>query len=264
LTKLIKRNNGYELKTDSAHTDMDKQVSLFIPCLVDQVYPEIGLAMVKIMRHFGYHPFYDPRQTCCGQPAFNAGHRIEARKVAGQFIDVFQQARTIVAPSGSCTAMVRNYYPLLFDGHPLQKSALQVSQRIFEFSEFLFRENLIPRIDGSSSGRIGFHNSCHSYRELGLKEIPGQILNRIRGYEWVELAGEPVCCGFGGLFSFKYDYLAAAMAEDRLERFRAQKIDTVVSNDPGCIMHLRQEAKAKKINMPVLHLVEFLAQSMNL
>lgn len=248
----------------SSDTQKKPPVTLFIPCLVDQVYPEIGLAMVKILRYFGYELHYDPRQTCCGQPAFNAGHRNEARQVAEQFIDIFQQAETIVAPSGSCVAMVRNYYPVLFRDHPLEKSAINLNKRVFEFSEFLARENLIPGISGTFTGRVGFHNSCHSYRELGVKTEPLEILKRISGYDLVELPGEPVCCGFGGLFSFKFDYVAAAMAVNRLDMFCSLNVDTIVSNDPGCIMHLRQEIKAEKINMQLLHLSEFLVQSMRL
>ncbi len=252
------------MNINSTGTRTKAPVTLFIPCLVDQVYPEIGLAMAKILRHFGYELFYDPRQTCCGQPAFNAGHRIEARKVAKQFIDIFQQAETIVAPSGSCVAMIRNYYPVLFKDHHCEKPARQLSKRVFEFSEFLYRENLIPNISGTFSGRVGFHNSCHSYRELGINAEPLNIVKRISGYELVELPGEPVCCGFGGLFSFKFDYVAAAMALNRIDMFRAQNVDTIISNDPGCIMHMRQEIKAEKINMQLLHLTEFLAQSMRL
>jgi L-lactate dehydrogenase complex protein LldE len=252
------------MNSNSSDSHRRTPVNLFIPCLVDQVYPEIGMAMAKILRHFGYELAYDPRQTCCGQPAFNAGHRNEARQVAEQFIDIFKQAETIVAPSGSCVAMVRNYYPVLFQDHPREKSAIQVSKRVFEFSEFLSRENLTARISGTFSGRVGFHNSCHSYRELGVKTEPLDILKRISGYELVELPGEPVCCGFGGLFSFKFDYVAAAMALNRVDMFRSQNVDTIISNDPGCIMHMRQEIKAEKINMQLLHLTEFLVQSMRL
>jgi len=252
------------MSSNSTGTSTKSPVTLFIPCLVDQVYPEIGLAMVKILRHFDYKLVYDPRQTCCGQPAFNAGHRNEARKVAGQFIEIFQQAETIVAPSGSCVAMVRNYYPVLFQDHPLEKSAIDLNKRVFEFSEFLAREDLIPGISGTFAGRVGFHNSCHSYRELGVKTEPLEILKRISGYDLVELPGEPVCCGFGGLFSFKFDYVAAAMAVNRVDMFRSLNVDTIVSNDPGCIMHMRQEIKAEKINMQLLHLSEFLVQSMRL
>jgi L-lactate dehydrogenase complex protein LldE len=252
------------MNSTSAIISKKTPLTLFIPCLVDQVYPEIGLAMARILRYFGYELLYDPRQTCCGQPAFNAGHRNEARKVAAQFIDVFQDAETVVAPSGSCVAMIRNYYPVLFKEHPRKNTAIELSRRVFEFSEFLSEQNLISSISGSYSGRIGFHNSCHSYRELGIKTQPLEILKRIGGYELVELPGEPVCCGFGGLFSFKFDYVGAAMAVNRIEMFRAQNIDTIVTNDPGCLMHMRQEIKAQKINMQLLHLTEFLTQSMRL
>jgi len=242
----------------------EKSVHLFIPCLVDQVYPEIGLAMAKILRHFDYQLIYDPRQTCCGQPAFNAGHRDEARKVAGEFVGVFQHAGTIVAPSGSCVAMIRNYYPLLFKDHPQENAAVKLSRRVFEFSEFLSQQNLISAINGSYNGRVGFHNSCHSYRELGVRVQPLDLLKRISGYELIELPAEPVCCGFGGLFSFKFDYIGAAMAVNRIDTFRNQNVDTIVTNDPGCIMHMRQEIKAQKSDMKVLHLAEFLTRSMRL
>jgi L-lactate dehydrogenase complex protein LldE len=242
----------------------DTQISMFIPCLVDQVYPEIGIAMVKILHHFGYRLNYHERQTCCGQPAFNAGHRNEARKVAENFIDVFYNDSIIVAPSGSCVAMVRNYYPMLFLGHHMEQQALEISKRVFEFSEFLQNENLIDKISGSYHGRVGFHNSCHSYRELRINESPFKILYQVGGYELIQPKGEPVCCGFGGLFSFKFSDIAAAMATSRLEMFTSLNIDTLVSNDPGCIMHMRQEAKDKAINVNIIHLTEFIVYAMGL
>jgi L-lactate dehydrogenase complex protein LldE len=222
------------------------------------------MAMVRILRHLGYEPIYDSRQTCCGQPAFNAGHRNEARKVAENFIEIFKDVGTIVSPSGSCIAMVRNYYPVLFRDHPAEKLALQLRNRAMEFSEFLAQENLIARLQGSFTGRVGFHNSCHSYRELGIKGTPGQILRRITGYELVEIPGEPVCCGFGGLFSFKFDHLAARMGHNRISSFLDQNANVIVSNDPGCIMHMRQEAKSENQPVRVLHLTEFLAEAMRL
>jgi L-lactate dehydrogenase complex protein LldE len=261
---MIFHGSNRSMYADINGTAKKTPVTLFIPCLVDQVYPEIGLAMVKILRHFGYPLIYQPEQTCCGQPAFNAGHRNEARKVAGHFIDVFQNSETIVGPSGSCVAMIRNYYPLLFREHPQEEAALATSRNVFEFSEFLHRENLIPRISGTYSGKVGFHNSCHSYRELGISDIPLNILKQISGHELTELPGEPVCCGFGGLFSFKYEYVAAAMAVKRIDMFRTCNVDTIVSNDPGCIMHMRQEAIAEKIDMRIMHLTEFLVQSMKI
>lgn len=242
----------------------NNKVSLFIPCLVDQVYPEIGLAMVQVLRYLGYDPTYNNDQTCCGQPAFNAGHRDEAKKVASKFVNVFTDAPSIVGPSGSCTAMVKNYYPILFDNDPLKDNALKVSDNIYEFSQFLDSQNQIEKIKGEYSGRIGFHNSCHSYRELGIDKEPIKILKKIKGIDLVQLSGEPVCCGFGGLFSFKFAEIAATMAKTRIGMFTDLKVKTIITNDPGCLMHMRQEAKDRQIDIEIIHLCEFLAKAMKL
>lgn len=239
-------------------------VSLFIPCLVDQVYPEIGIDMAKVLNHLGYQIEYNSQQTCCGQPAFNAGHRDEARKVAAKFVEVFTSADVIVSPSGSCTAMVKNYYSILFANDSLEDKALRLGRKIFEFSEFLAHEDQIKNISGQFKGKVGFHNSCHSYRELGIDHIPLNILQRIEGIEIVQPSGEPVCCGFGGIFSFKFDEIAATMAKTRIEMFTSLNADTIVTNDPGCLMHMRQEALDRRIDLKLLHLTEFLVQAIQL
>jgi L-lactate dehydrogenase complex protein LldE len=237
-------------------------VSLFIPCLVDQLYPEIGMAVAEILSCCGYDLNYNDQQTCCGQPAFNAGHRNEARHVATKFIEVFNDTECIVGPSGSCVAMVRNYYPLLFKDTELEKSAIDIGKKIFEFSEFLDKEGCIVQLNGSFSGRIGFHNSCHSYRELGIESQPVKMLQQVTGTEIVQPNEGQVCCGFGGLFSFKYDKIAAEMAKSRLDQFIDLNVDLLVSNDPGCIMHMKQEAEDRKINIEICHLAEFLTRVM--
>jgi L-lactate dehydrogenase complex protein LldE len=239
-------------------------VSLFIPCLVDQVYPEIGFAMVKILKHFGYQIKYNDKQTCCGQPAFNAGQWEEARKVASHFVSIFKDEAVIVGPSGSCVAMVKNFYQDLFKNDSLFDKAINVGKNIFEFSQFIEKEKLTEKISGKFTGKIGFHNSCHSYRELGIVDQSINIMNQIKGYDWAQPQGELVCCGFGGLFSFKYDQIAATMAKSRLEQFTNAGADTIVSNDPGCIMHMKQEAKDLNIEIKILHLTEFIEKSMNL
>jgi L-lactate dehydrogenase complex protein LldE len=241
-----------------------QKISLFIPCLVDQVYPEIGIDMAKILDHFGYQVTYNSHQTCCGQPAFNAGHRDEARKVASKFIEVFASSDIIVSPSGSCTAMVKNYYSTLFVNESLEGVAVDLGKKIFEFSEFLARENQIKNITGNYSGKVGFHNSCHSYRELGIDQEPLEILKKIKGLKLIQLSGEPVCCGFGGLFSFKFDEIAATMAKTRLEMFTSLNVETIVTNDPGCLMHMRQESIDRNYKLNLLHLTELLAQALKL
>lgn len=239
-------------------------VSLFIPCLVDQVYPEIGIDMAKILNHLGYQIDYNNQQTCCGQPAFNAGHRDEARKVASRFIDIFNSADVIVGPSGSCTAMIKNYYPTLFSNHTLKDEASNLGRKVFEFSEFLAHEDQIKNLSGEFSGKVGFHNSCHSYRELGIKQIPLDILKKMKGIELLQPSGEPVCCGFGGLFSFKFDEIAATMAKTRIGMFTSLNVETIVTNDPGCLMHMRQETIDRQIDVKIMHLTEFIVQAINL
>lgn len=219
------------------------------------------MSMVHVLNHLGYDTVYDPTQTCCGQPAFNAGHRHEACRVACHFLDVFKNVETIVSPSGSCTAMVRHFYPLLFQDDVKNREAARVGKKVFEFSEFLHREGLVERISGKFSGRVGFHNSCHSYRELRLSDEPFSLLQQISGYELAQPENEPVCCGFGGIFSFKFPTIAGTMAQTRVEMFVQKGANTIVSNDPGCIMHMRQEAKARDLSIQVLHLAEFLERS---
>jgi L-lactate dehydrogenase complex protein LldE len=233
-------------------------VSLFIPCLVDQVYPEIGLAMANVLRRLGLRLRYDKSQTCCGQPAFNAGYREQALSVATHFLEVFRGAEVIVSPSGSCVAMVRNFYPHLFVEHPRFDEARLLGQRVFEFSEFLVKQLGVVDVNARYARKAGFHNSCHSCRELRLQEEPLALLRHVAGLELLNPPGEPVCCGFGGLFSLKFDAISSAMTRSRLETFEQLGAQAIISNDPGCIMQMRQEAKALGKRMEVLHLAEVL------
>jgi L-lactate dehydrogenase complex protein LldE len=234
-------------------------VSLFIPCLVDQVYPEIGLAMAKVLRRLGVKLKYEPAQTCCGQPAYNSGYRHEAVLVAEHWLEVFRGAEIIVAPSGSCVAMARNFYPHLFAGHPKLEQAKSLGKRVFEFSEFLVNQLGVVDVKATFERKAGFHNSCHSFRELRIAEEPLKLLRNVRGLELVVPPGEPVCCGFGGLFSIKFEAIASAMTRSRLETFEQLGVEAVISNDPGCVMQMRQEAKTRKSRLEVLHLAEVLA-----
>ncbi len=236
-------------------------VSLFIPCLVDQVYPEIGMAMANVFRRLGVQLKYEVAQTCCGQPAFNAGYRNEALTVAEHFLEVFREAEVIVAPSGSCVAMVRNFYPHLFAGHAKQEEAEALGKRVFEFSEFLVKQLGVQNVNATFKRKAGFHNSCHSFRELRLQEEPLALLRHVRGLELIVPPGEPVCCGFGGLFSLKFEAISSAMTRSRLETFTQLGVETIISNDPGCVMQMRQEAKTRGGKLEVLHIAEVLSRN---
>lgn len=220
--------------------------------------------MAALLEKLGYRIAYDSQQTCCGQPAFNAGNRQEALVVARNFLDVFSGADTVVCPSGSCTAMVRRFYTMLLREDPRRLEAERVAPRVFELSEFLVREGKLGEIEGRSSGRVGFHNSCHSYRELGIAEQPLALLRCVENIEVVVPDGEPICCGFGGLFCVKFEDIAGTMARTRLESFLEKGVDRIVSNDPGCLMHMRQEASARELTVEICHLADFLAASMGL
>jgi L-lactate dehydrogenase complex protein LldE len=243
---------------------MGDTVTLFVPCLVEHLVPEIGICSTLLLEHAGFSVHYFEQATCCGQPGFNAGQTGEAQKVARRFVDTLHPIEApLVCPSGSCTAMVRNFYPELFRGSDHSVAAAAVSARVVEFSEFLVQRGALDHFGGQHRGRVAFHDSCHALRELRIHDAPRALLGRVEGVEWIEL-GEPACCGFGGLFSVKLPSTARGMAKSRLEPFVARGVHTLVSNDPGCILHLRKEAAALGYDLEVLHLAEFLARSMDL
>ena len=233
-----------------------------MPCLVDQVYPEMAWSLVGILRHFGYEVKVEPRITCCGQPAFNSGQAEQAREVASSVLESLGTEGPIVCPSGSCTAMIRNFYTQLFRDTELEAAASALSSRIEEFSEFMTKTGLAARLKAKASGKVAFHNSCHSLRELGIEQAPMELLRRVEGIELVALDAPPACCGFGGLFSVKFAPIAAGMTKSRLETFADRGVETLVSNDPGCIMQLRQRLGEQPFGFEVLHLTEFLARAM--
>lgn len=246
-----------------------KRVLLFVPCLVDQLYPEVGIASANILTHFGYEVSYASEVVCCGQPAFNAGHNPESIKVASQCLKSLAAAKdcgAIVCPSGSCTAMVRNFYPELFKGHALQAELDDVRAKLFELAEFLVKQGHSESPDALQlqGQRIGFHNSCHSLRELRLATEGKQALTNLGGCDVVEPAGEHSCCGFGGLFCVKFEELSGGMAKSRLERFADAGVSRIASNDPGCIMHLQNEAKHHQIETELQHIAIPIAKALGL
>jgi L-lactate dehydrogenase complex protein LldE len=239
---------------------MPTKVSLFVTCLVDQLFPRVGLAMADVLERLGYQVEFPEAQTCCGQPAFNSGYRGEARQVARHFLDVFEDAGYIVCPSGSCTSMVRNHYAELFhkDAGRLAASR-ELASRVFEFSEFLVevagREDVGARFDGV----VTYHDSCHALRELKVREQPRRLLRSVRGLELREMDIAEECCGFGGTFSVKFGELSAAMLGTKIESIRRTGAATVVSIDPSCLMQIQGGLSRAGLPIRTLHLAEVLA-----
>ena len=236
------------------------KVSLFVTCLVDQLWPSAGVAAVEVLRRSGCEVEFDPRQTCCGQPAFNTGYRHEARDLAERFINIFEQstADAIVSPSGSCTAMVHHFVDLFEDDEKWRERAQKLAQRCFEFSYFLVNVLKIEDVGAHFDGRVTWHDSCHGLRMLGIKDEPRKLIEKVRGAEFVEMENSDVCCGFGGTFSVKYPEISVAILDQKIESIERARVDAVIGLDASCLMNIGGRLSRKGINVKPMHLAELL------
>lgn len=235
------------------------KVALFITCLGDQFFPQVGECVVRILRRVGADVSFNPAQTCCGQPAFNTGYREEAREVALRMLDLFDGADYVVAPSGSCTTMVRVFYPELFADDPeLLRKVQRLRERFFEFSEFLVKIMNAEDLGASFPHRVAYHDSCHLYRELGIETEPRKLIRAVKGIELVEMQDYRLCCGFGGTFSVKYPEVSVAMAEDKVRAAADVRAEYLVANDAGCLMHMAGYIHRNGLPLKTLHLAELL------
>ena len=214
------------------------RVSLFIPCFVDQMTPQVGTAVVQVLERLGHECEFRAAQTCCGQPSFNAGYWDEAREVARRALKVFDGAEAVVGPSGSCVAMMRVFYPQLFAGTALETSALDLAARTFEFGEFLVAKLGVTDVGARFPHRVSYHDGCHGLRELRIKTAPRELLRHVRDLELVECDEPESCCGFGGLFSVKFPMISSAMAEVKAGSLARTGCEYIVSSDPSCQLQI--------------------------
>ncbi len=237
-----------------------QKVTLFIQCIIDGMFPEVGFAVVRIFEKLGIDVECPAEQTCCGQPAFNSGYRKEAKRAAEHFINVFDDAEAIVCPSGSCVNMVRNHYPELFrDDARLLERAKGIGTKTFEFTEYLVDVLGIEDLGASYEGRITYHDSCHLLRGLGVKEQPRKLIKKIRDAEFVEMYDSDRCCGFGGAFSVKYPEISAAILEDKIKNIISSNADVVTGCDMGCLMNIQGILSRKRLPVKTLHIAQLLA-----
>jgi L-lactate dehydrogenase complex protein LldE len=242
------------------------RVSLFITCLVDQLFPDVGEAMVATLRRLGVEVAFNDTQTCCGQVAFNTGYRPEARAMAEHFIQVFENdtADFIVAPSGSCTAMVRNFYGELFQGRPSDQEWLErinrVGPRLREFSEFIVNELGAEDVGARFPSRVTYHDACHLLRELGISDQPRRLIRAVREIDFVEMDSPDTCCGFGGTFSVKYGEISNAIMQEKLARITSSSVEYVIANDSSCLMQIGGGLSRAGSPIKTMHLAELLAK----
>lgn len=236
-------------------------VQLFIPCFVDQLYPQSAFNMVSVLEKAGCEVLYNPKQTCCGQPAFNAGFWDDAKDVCKKFLKDFSGAEYIVAPSASCVGFVRNYYSKLFTDPLEQDGRKAVSENIFEFSEFLVNKLGQTKFGAELHAKATYHDSCASLRECGIKTEPRKLLQHVKGLELIEMAEVETCCGFGGTFAVKFEPISIAMGEQKVEHALATGAQYIISTDLSCLMHLQGYIDNKGYDLRTAHLADVLASS---
>jgi len=235
------------------------EVQIFIPCFIDQLYPSVGFNMVKVLEKVGCTVRYNTEQTCCGQPAYNAGFWGEAKDVCSKFVKDFSGSGYIVAPSASCVGFVRNYYPTLFDNSSVHNEVKELGERIFELSEFLVHILKVEDVGATLEGKATYHDSCAALRECVIKEEPRKLLKHVKGLDLQEMKDTSTCCGFGGTFAVKFDPISIAMADQKITNANATEADYLISTDTSCLMHLDGRIKNKQGTLKVMHLADVLA-----
>ena len=235
------------------------KVQLFIPCFIDQLYPQVAFNTVKVLEKAGCTVAYNTQQTCCGQPAFNAGFWGESKDVCTKFVQDFDGADYIVSPSASCAGFIRNNYGKLFENNAFQSPAKKVSSQIFELSEFLVKILGITELGASFNGKATFHDSCAGLRECNIKAEPRALLSQVTGLELVEMNDTETCCGFGGSFAVKYDTISVAMADQKIDNAIATEAEYIISTDMSCLMHLDGRINHHGQQIKVIHLADILA-----
>lgn len=243
----------------------DKPVSLFVTCIVDMIYPDTGMSVVKILEHLGIVVDFPMAQTCCGQPAFNSGYRTEARAVARQFLKAFSDAEVIVTPSGSCCAMIRHEYPALFRDDPsLLAQAERLASITWEFTEYLVDGLGITDLKAQlpAPETFAFHDACHGLRMLGLGEQGRALMGTVVNATIQPLNECDVCCGFGGLFSVKMPDVSNAMLQTKLEHIEASTAQTIITGDASCLTQMNGGLSRRQSNKRVRHIADILADGL--
>lgn len=240
------------------------RVGLFVTCLVDLMRPSVGFAAVRLLEAAGCNVEVPATQTCCGQPAYNGGDRVSAKELALKTIAAFRGFDYVVAPSGSCAAMLKRHYPQLMDGDEEALAAANAfAERVYELMAFLVDVRRLDAVPGTFSGRVVYHDGCSGLRELGIARQPRALLSLLPGVELVDTEHAQSCCGFGGLFSVKYPDISNAIATKKTTDFAVSEPQLVVSGELGCLMHLAGTLSRQGSQLSCRHVAEVLADEMS-
>ena len=240
------------------------KITLFITCFNDTMFPETGKAMVRLLERLGHTVEFPMEQTCCGQMHFNTGYQEETIPLVRHFIDVFGDAEVVVAPSASCVAMVREFYPTLAEKANDEKLKTQVKElipRVFELSEFLVKKLGVEDVGAYYPHRVTYHPTCHSKRMLKIGDAPLKLLRNVKGLELVELPASEECCGFGGTFAVKNAETSVAMLSDKMRHIRETEAESCTACDNSCLMHIGGGLHRQQSGVETVHIAEILAST---
>lgn len=234
-------------------------IELFIPCFMDQLYPETAFNTVKVLEKAGCSVQYNTAQTCCGQPAFNAGFWDDAKTIGRKFLNDFTEEGVIVTPSASCTGMVKNYYNDLFTNTTAHNKCRNIQGNIYELTDFLVNILQFESFGAELDGRAVYHDSCSALRECKIKREPRQLLSKVYGLELVDLKDNETCCGFGGTFAVKFDAISTAMAQQKVNHALDAGADFIISTDSSCLLHLQGYIDKNQLPLKTMHIADVLA-----
>lgn len=233
-------------------------VHVFIPCFIDQLYPTAGFNTIKVLEKAGCAVTYNPEQTCCGQPAFNAGYWGESREVCNKFINDFSSAEYIVMPVLPALDL-SNYYPKIYDNASNQKDIKGFQEKVYELSDFLVNILNIDDLGAHFDGVATYHDSCAALRECKIKNEPRKLLEKVKGLKLIELKDNETCCGFGGTFAVKFEGISVAMGEQKVQHILNTDADYLISTDLSCLMHIGGIMEKMALPIKSLHLADVLA-----
>jgi len=234
-------------------------IELFIPCFIDQLFPETAFNTIKVLEKAGCKVNYNPAQTCCGQPAFNAGFWDDAKRVGSKFLNDFSADTVIVSPSASCTGMVKNYYNDLFHNTTSHNKCRNIQSNIHELSDFLVNILKVDYFGAELQGKAVYHDSCAALRECKIADEPRQLLSKVLGLELVDLKDNETCCGFGGTFAVKFDGISSAMAQQKVDNAIAADAEYIISTDASCLLHLQGYIDKNNLPLKTMHIADVLA-----
>lgn len=239
------------------------KVALFVTCLGDQLAPEVGMSVVRVLRRLGCEVLFPEGQVCCGQPAMNSGYPREARSVARRLVEAMAGAEHVVSPSGSCAGMIRHHFPALFEGDAgLLREAQALAQRTHEFSQFMIKVLGVSRLDASFPHKVTYHPSCHGTRLLGVRDEPLALLRAIRDVEIVPLPHADDCCGFGGTFAVKLGAISGAIVDEKVTHVVETAARYLVGTDVGCLMNIAGRMKVRGVPVTAMHIAELVDRAL--